>query len=103
MKKEMIEKILQANVEKVVIDFEEHCVELHLEAGNFCDMTGAIEIATEFDSEVTCIQTYSGTESDTAYSKIAGEWSAFDPLDLRGAGDYQEYITGVAFTANFGL
>ena len=64
---------------KAIIVKDALTVCIYMEAGNCCDMAGAIELAKVISPGVDKIATFSGIEPDTVYRRVSGKWEAFIP------------------------
>ena len=64
------------NVDKIVIDAEQHLGELWLPVMNFPNMSSVIEHFTTADPEILRIQTFVDKTIDTLYAKTAKGWIA---------------------------
>lgn len=64
------------NVDKIVIDAEQHLGELWLPVMNFPNMSSVIENFTTADPEICRIQTFVDKTVDTLYAKTAEGWIA---------------------------
>lgn len=68
---------LQCFVVRLTYDFDKHVGELFIIDGGCCDMTACITLFSRLDHHVKKIETWSGEERDTAYSRrYGGEWRA---------------------------
>jgi hypothetical protein len=68
---------LMCNVVSLAYDFTKHTGQIHLLAGDFCDMSGCVAVFEGIDPKVTAIDTFSGERVDTKYRKEGGGWIAF--------------------------
>ena len=67
---------LQCGLEALEYSYTTHRLVLRLPLGECCDMPGAIRFATRLFPDVATIETYSGSEPDTIYRQVNGEWTA---------------------------
>jgi hypothetical protein len=78
---------MQCCVRSVSYNFRDLTGRLDMEDGDCCDMSGCIEFFQALDPGVRLIETFSGSERDTAYIRSPrGVWR---PMDIHGVNDVQ--------------
>jgi hypothetical protein len=75
---EAYHRSLQCCVLSVSYDFRTRAGRLDMEAGDCCDMSGAIAFFAAIDPQVCKIETFAGAERDTAYLKRREGWQPVD-------------------------
>ena len=68
--------LLMTTIRRMRYDFEQRVGVLYLPAGVCTDMSGAIQFFKKIDPEVHQIQTYSGEQRDTIYTRTGKQWEA---------------------------
>src|SRR5215831_11102346 len=72
-----IRGLLGTSVKSLDYSYTTHSGRLYMPAGCCCDMAGCIKLFSRIDPDVAFIQTFSGSEEDTAYARLPhGQWQA---------------------------
>lgn len=75
-------QMLHTTVRRIEYDFVSFTGRLYMAANCCCDMGECIAFFKRIDPDVIFISTIAGTEGDTSYRLIDGEWHAFTPSRL---------------------